>query len=483
MVNRSWTDPRSLRSQLLLAVNIPLIALAAAYLAYDFRRELSDRMREKRIALDEEAKTILPAIEAIKAQGREEIQSYVDEVCARMSNEDSPGHHIVVILPNSIVQAKAHHRASGEIVAAMNRAASSPERTARVADREIIVGRHELSGKSVLISEGMEPLRRSVWRHLIGRVAGFLVLVGVTGMLINYVILRLVTVPVGRLVATVRELAAGRLGARTEPRGSAEFQFLASEINNLSEELEAADRYRSLQMSRAREIQQHTLPRADSLPGLAIASVFVPADEVGGDYYDVIPAKDGSVLICVADVSGHGVAAAMLALLARSLLRAAVEEEDALPAMMARVNRRFAEATMPGDFATVALVRISPRSGRLEYVSAGHESCWVVPRHGAPVALESTGLIMGIAADATWESKSVDFSDSDWLVMLTDGVTEAHSEQGELFGRDRLLKVLSQARGDSIDEAAEMIRRNLREFRGTRKQTDDITVVLASCSS
>ena len=471
---------RSLRWQLLLALNVPLLTLAGVYLAYDFQRELADRTKEKWVALDEEAKTILPAIDAIRDRGSAAIQAYIDSVCIRMKDRDSPGHHIAAVVGDITFQARAHHRASAGMVAAMQRGAASTFRTAKVDGKEIIVGRQIDGDTTVLISEETRLLKLSVLRHLAGRIVGFLVLLLVAGAVINVVVMRLVTRPIGRLVRAVRRLAAGQLGTCVEPGGAAEFDYLATEINQLSESLDTAERYRSMQMRRAREIQQHALPRKEAFQSVRIVSAFFPADEVGGDYYDVVEMPDGSTLLCIADVAGHGVAAAMLALLLRSLLHLAVDESTRLPEIMQSINRRFAEASLPGDFATVALVQIRPNARKLEFASAGHEPCWILPEVGDPIPLESTGLILGIDAGAQWEVREHALSDGDWLALLTDGVTETLNETGELFGRERLMRLLLACRRGPMNEAAERIRSELQAFRGKRKPTDDVTVLLAS---
>ena len=366
------------------------------------------------------------------------------------------------------------------MVAAMQRGAVSASRTAKVDGKEIIVGRQIDGDTTVLISEETRPLKLSVLRHLAGRIVGFLMLLLVAGLVINVVVMRLVTRPIGSLVGAVRRLTTGQLGTRVEPGGAAEFDYLATEINQLSESLDAAERYRSIQMRRAREIQQHALPRKEAFHNVRVVSVFFPADEVGGDYYDVVEMSDGSTLLCIADVAGHGVAAAMLALLLRSLLHLAVEESTRLPEIMQSINRRFAEASLPGDFATVALVRIRPDTRKLEFVSAGHEPCWILRAVGDPIPLESTGLILGIDAGAQWEAREHTLGDDDWLALLTDGVTETLSETGELFGRQRLMQLLAACRRGPMDGAADRIHCELQEFRGERKPTDDVTVLLAS---
>ncbi len=131
---------RSICFQLLLAVNLPLAVLATLFLVYDFRREISDRVVEKSIALDEEAKTMLPAVLQMRHHGKDYVQSYINTVCARMQDSDSPGHHIAVVFPKAVLQAEAHHRASPEMIQTLQRAAQFPTRRAYVGKQEIIVG-------------------------------------------------------------------------------------------------------------------------------------------------------------------------------------------------------------------------------------------------------------------------------------------------------------------------------------------------------
>ncbi len=470
----------SIRMQLLLAVNLPLAALATLFLVYDFRREMSDRVAEKKIALDEEAKTMLPAVLQMRHHGNDQVQGYIDTVCARMRDDQSPGHHIVVVFPEIVMQAEAHHRASPEIVQAVQRAIQSPLLRTRVGDHEIIVGHYGQDGTVVFVSETMESLRQSVWNDLARQLLGFLILAGVAAIIVNVVLLRFVTAPLTRLVTIVRDITAGKLGGRVAALSSAELRFLASEINRMSQSLAVADKYRAIQMAKARDIQQHVLPCVQSTPGLTMASLFLPADEVGGDYYDVITRLDETVLLCVADVSGHGVSAAMSTVLLRSLLHTASENYCSPKEILDFVNRRFVEATLPGDFATAILVELDLRSRRLEYVSAGHETAWLLSTDGERRALESTGLILGIDEDATWKSRKYDLAQGERLLIVTDGVTETHGANGTLFGRDRLIELLSDCEDLSLDEVAEQIKHALVAFRQESKQHDDVTVLLAA---
>lgn len=464
----------------MVAVNVPLTVFASLFLVHDFRREISNRIAEKRIALDEEAKTMLPAVLQIREHGNDRVRRYIDAVCRRMHDNDSPGHHIIIVFPDEVLQAEAHHRESPQMIRAVKQAAKSPNRRAHVGEYEIIVGIYEQDGTSVFISETMESLRRSVFRNLAQRIAGFLLLAIVAAMVMNFVLHNLVTGPLRRLVDTVRGIADGKLDSQAEVFSSAELQLLNQEINQMSHALAAADKYRALQMAKAREIQRHVLPNEKSIPGLAMASFFLPADEVGGDYYDVVPLSDGSVLLCVADVTGHGVSAAMAAVLLWSLLHTAVENLCHPRDVMEFVNRRFVEAVLPEHFATVILVQIDVQSRCLAYVSAGHETAWLLSPDNERRELESTGLILGIDEDATWESREYDLVKGERLLVVTDGVTETQAANDNLFGRDRPVELLEGCSESSPDEAVDRIKDALAAFRQGTMQLDDVTIVLAA---
>ena len=238
----------SIRWRLLLAVNLPLAALVAVFLVYDYSQELSQRLEHKRIALEEEAKTILPAVLQARHHGKTSVQQYIDTVCGQMQDADSPGHHIVVELDGEIFQAVAHHRASPEIMQAMQEAARSSSHRAAFGETELIVGSHERDGGTVYISESLKDLRRSVMDDILRRLAGFAVLAIVAALVSIVVLVRVVSKPLDRLVGTVQKIGAGQLGAEAESFQIAELDYLAGEINAMSKSLAAADRDRKTQM-------------------------------------------------------------------------------------------------------------------------------------------------------------------------------------------------------------------------------------------
>jgi serine phosphatase RsbU (regulator of sigma subunit) len=468
----------TVRSRLLLAVNLPLAALLAVFLAYDYSRELGQRLDEKRIALEEEAKTMLPAVLQVRHHGAGSVQRYIDTVCGRMQDAESPGHHIAAELDGETFQAAAHHRASPEIMLAMRQAARSFSHRAPFGETELIVGSQQRDGATVYVSETLEDLRAAVMGDIVRRLVGFALSAMVVALVVNVVLVRIVSKPLDRLVGTVQQIGAGQLGTEAEPFSTAELDYLAGEINAMSNSLAAADRDRKAQMAKARDIQRNLLPHDIAAPEINVAHVFEPADDVGGDYYDILPLDDGAWLFCVADVTGHGVPAAMTAAMLKTLLLQAAESLASPAEMLRLINQRFTAVSLAGDFATMALVRAVPRAGSLTYASAGHEPPWLAPLNGQPRELPSTGLILGIDAEAAWEDVTIDMAMGDRLLIVTDGVSETFNREGKMFGRERLGGVLGESRDLSVEQAAGRINEALKDFRGDAAQTDDVTLVL-----
>lgn len=481
MLDSARTKP-TIRSRLLLSVNLPLAALVAVFLVYDYSRELGQRLEDKRIALEEEAKTVLPAVLQVRHHGGSSVQQYIDTVCGRMQDADSPGHHIAVELDGETFQAVAHHRASPEIMLAMREAASAPSHRAAFGETELLVGSYENGGATVYVSESLENLRAAVMGDIVRRLAGFALLAIVAALVVNMVLVRVVGKPLDRLVGTVQKIGAGQLGAEADSFSTAELDYLAGEINAMSSSLAAADRDRKTQMAKARDIQRNLLPQNIDAPGIGVGHIFEPADDVGGDYYDILPLDDGAWLFCVADVTGHGVPAAMTAAMLKTLLLQAAERFNSPAEMLHFINQRFTSVCLVGDFVTMALVRADPRTGCLTYASAGHEPAWLLPHTGQARELSSTGMILGINAEATWDDMAIDVAAGDRLLIVTDGVSETLNGEGKMFGRQRLAHVLAESRDLSVQQAAERINEAVKDFRSGTAQTDDVTLVLVEVS-
>lgn len=253
----------------------------------------------------------------------------------------------------------------------------------------------------------------------------------------------------------------------------------------MSRELARRAADRNAQLERARRLQSHLVP--SHISGyLSIAIEYHPADEVAGDYVDVIACPNGDTLVCVADVVGHGIHAAMGSAVLKALLLATDLSEPSPAAMLRAINQRYCLSSLPEDFASMVLLRLSVDGARAVYASAGHEPGYVRCADGSCNLLGSTGLILGIDADATCEDREVSLSLGDVLVLLSDGVSEAANEAGTLFGRDTVATVVggsgcadpAQLARDLVDAAA--------RHRGCAPVLDDMTVLtvgVTACTS
>jgi serine phosphatase RsbU (regulator of sigma subunit) len=214
------------------------------------------------------------------------------------------------------------------------------------------------------------------------------------------------------------------------------------------------------ELNAAREIQQRLVPASlPELAGFHLEAAYLPAQEVGGDFYQVLEQQDGLVLIVVGDVSGKGLKAAMTGALAIGALRTLAAENLSPAKLLSRLNHQMLTAQESG-FITCLCVRLSP-DGALIMANAGHLSPY---RRGEEIELDS-GLPLGLAADADYGETVLQLAPGDMLTLLSDGVVEAMSPQHQLFGFERVRAISGQSAHD-IAAAAQAF-----------GQEDDITVL------
>ncbi|HTV15024.1 MAG TPA: SpoIIE family protein phosphatase [Acidobacteriaceae bacterium] len=194
------------------------------------------------------------------------------------------------------------------------------------------------------------------------------------------------------------------------------------------------------ELDAAREMQRHMVPASlPQVPGYAIEAAYLPAAEVGGDFYQILGQRDGSTLIVVGDVSGKGLKAAMTGTLALGALRTLAAEGLAPAALLVRLNEQIVSAQEDG-FITCLCVQICP-DGRARAANAGH----LIPyRNGEEVAMDSA-LPLGLADKVDYAEASIALEPGDILTLLSDGVVEAMSASGELFGFERTRAISMQS--------------------------------------
>ncbi len=245
-------------------------------------------------------------------------------------------------------------------------------------------------------------------------------------------------------------------------------------------------REREVEMRLAHKVQQHLYPAGPpAIPGLDAYGSVSPAAETCGDYFDFLELPGGRLGIAVGDVRGHGLGAALQMVGTRAYLRSLAGTGADLETVFRRLNRTLSEDTEDGGFVTLLFADVDPRGHRLVYASAGHPHGYVLDSAGTVRAtLEATGIPLGIFPDrheAT--AREIPLEEGDTIVLLTDGLVEAASPEGEFLGVERVLESVRSARHLDARRIAEAIHAELSEFTAGCPPSDDVTVVVCKIAS
>ena len=469
---------RTIACQLLVVVNLTMALLVALLLLLDYCRELNVRVHQKRIALEEEAKTLLPAVTGLARNGREAIQEHLDAVCRTMHDGDSPGHHIAARMDGEVFQATAHGRASPVMLRAMENGAETPSGLADLGRRQLVVGSTASGDATVYVAEDIRRLRSSVLGQVAWRLGGILLLGIAAAMIASAALMRLIAQPVRRVVSAVDRIANSDFSVRVAGSQTHELHELSLAINSMAARLEQSERERDHDLAEARKIQQNLLPRDIGAADFRTASIYDPASAVAGDYYDVIPLEDGSWLFCIADVCGHSIPAAMSAAMLKLLVFHAIEHHTEPDKLLRFVNQRFTQSC-PDLFASMLLVHWVPAAERMAYASAGHEPGFLLTADGNLRELEPTGTVLGVIPNAEFHTQHVIVNEGDRLFLGTDGLPETFSPDGEMFGRDRLRSVLRKWQYESVETILQKVNEALIAHRQASAPSDDVTILAA----
>ncbi|HSF24882.1 MAG TPA: GAF domain-containing SpoIIE family protein phosphatase [Blastocatellia bacterium] len=228
----------------------------------------------------------------------------------------------------------------------------------------------------------------------------------------------------------------------------------------------------------ARKVVDGLLPRSfPIIDGFDIYGATIPVREVGGDYLDFIDAITDRVAVIVADVSGKGLAAALIMVTFRAYIRATVINELAMRIVMARVNRLVYETTDGDRFITSFYGLIDPEHKRLLYINAGHNPPMLLRADGTSQLLQEGGLPLGVFANSRYSESVVEFRSGDILVLYTDGVIEASNQRDEEFGLERLERIVRGASDRRAHEIVEAITSAVDEYSAeVGGAEDDLTV-------
>jgi sigma-B regulation protein RsbU (phosphoserine phosphatase) len=329
-------------------------------------------------------------------------------------------------------------------------------------------------------------------RDILAPIARFRSYYLVTGTIFVLFILFLIRLVTGRTVSSIKEvssaaesIAQGDYSSNLQVKTKDEVGQLTHNFNTMVSQLQERMKLKEA-MGLAMEVQQSLLPqKAPEIEGFDLAGRSIYCDETGGDYYDFIEFSEqdeGLIGVAVGDVAGHGIAPALLMTTVRAFLRsrAFLQPKD-LSHVMTDVNRLLCmDTSESGNFMTLFFLLLDSRNGEGRWVRAGHEPAIVYdPSTDSFAELHGEGIALGV--DETWtfeEQRKEVWSDSQIVLIGTDGIWETENTEGESFGKQRLREIIRNHRDHSSQEIVQAISNALTDFRQTAPQQDDITMVV-----
>lgn len=246
-------------------------------------------------------------------------------------------------------------------------------------------------------------------------------------------------------------------------------------------DLEIAQReLQEQELERAREIQQALMPKEiPQIPGFDIAGAWEPARVVGGDYFDVIKLSESRLGICIADVVGKSVSAALLMANVQATVRAFASDAASPAWLCGRVNSVLCNNIATGKFVTLFYGVLDAKRRVLEYTSAGHLSPILLNGSHSVRQLENGGALLGVFPEWKYEDSAAQLAPGDRLLLFTDGITEAARPDGEEFGEQRLIDATTSLSQRSSAELKDELLSQAKNFCDSQLADDATLIVIA----
>jgi serine phosphatase RsbU (regulator of sigma subunit) len=270
------------------------------------------------------------------------------------------------------------------------------------------------------------------------------------------------------LLASLRALGSGR-----------EFVYRYEDIAPHVRRIAERERQR-VELETARRIQSSILPELPPrLNGVEIAHAYLPASEVGGDFYDVLALEDGRLAVAVGDVAGHGVSSGLVMSMAKSALAVQVTFDPEVAPVFATLNRMVHQTARKRLLATLCYLVLDPRRREMIWASAGHLFPYRVTPAGKVEALESVAYPLGVRSYLQVEPRSKALEPGDTLFLFSDGVVEARSERfDEPFGFERLEQSLTRNAHRGVEGLRDGVLEDMTRFTGQIPREDDQTILV-----
>ena len=229
----------------------------------------------------------------------------------------------------------------------------------------------------------------------------------------------------------------------------------------------------------ANDIQTRLLPKTNpQINGFDIASKSVPAKEVGGDYYDFIQIDENNIVICLGDISGKGMPAALLMANLQATLRGQALFTSSAGECLTRANKLLYRSTDRQNYATLFYGILDSSNDTLRFSNAGHNPPILMNSDKKVIRLTKGGTVLGFMEDFQFEEDSVNLKKGDTIIIYSDGISEAMNEKDEEFGEEKLLAVLKKNIKSTAEILIEKVSDAIKAFVQDVSQSDDITIVV-----
>jgi len=235
-----------------------------------------------------------------------------------------------------------------------------------------------------------------------------------------------------------------------------------------------------VELETARNIQSSILPQLPpQLAGVELAHTYLPATEVGGDFYDVLALEDGRLAVAVGDVAGHGVSSGLVMSMTKSALAVQVTFDPRVEAVFTTLNRMVFQSARKRLLATLCYALLDPKRHELDYASAGHLFPYRVSVDGRVEPLESVAYPLGVRPALEVTPRRAKLEAGDIIFLCSDGLIEARAEGSEeMFGFERLERILSKYAGHGATVLRDAVLRELGAFVGPAPREDDLTLLV-----
>ncbi len=469
----------TLRYKFVLPINLILVLVLGASLAWEWRRQEEVGLSLLRARLDEEARFVHAASRSFGVTPRFSI--FLRGFCHAIDASASPEHQVALLDEAGDVVASAAEHARRPMDPSQLVALGEGFWTRQDGGESFLVRVSAADGRRVVVAESTRSVSGRVWANLKNLAGWYLgagvLLVGAVNIIMRRAVLR----PIRRLTRAVQQLEHGRLGVEIEAPNGDELGTLARRFNAMSRTLADQAESERREMETARRVQAHLLPPPELRLGcVQVAGRSLPSGAVGGDVYDVQLLPGDRVGVLVVDLSGHNVAAALHTAMVRAIVWREAEQADGPGEVLARLNERLCQDLPDEHFATAFFGWFDLRSNRFRYANAGHPPALLRHATGHSHELGPTMPLLGILPDLLGSEAAVEVGPGTRLLVYTDGLTETIGPQGDLWGTRELATLVETEGPTAPIRLIDRILEQVAAFRGERSQGDDLTVMLAA---